>query len=271
MLAVLITLVATFFIQCGYFLWKISADDDQPKIGKASTLIVLRALVTDWRFVLGFIATTAGWILFVQATSLGDISLVQPLMSAGEFLIVLLAVIFLKERLDKKEQIGVFLSILGSVALVWNIEEASVSHFDMTQLFLFISCIVTLGILLAFFSHRSKQSEIFLAIIVGLCFGAGALFTKAMTSTFASGIDWSILFNPFLPAVIITNVLGLILLQTAFQRGRASIIVPVQVAITNVLTVCAGMIIFSEHITLSRAVGITMILLATFLIQTKKK
>ncbi|MBK9574205.1 MAG: hypothetical protein IPO43_16535 [Rhodoferax sp.] len=70
MTVVLITLAATLLIQLGYFLWKLSADG-QPKIGGAPALQVMRAMVTDWRWMLGFAATSVGWVLFVQATALG--------------------------------------------------------------------------------------------------------------------------------------------------------------------------------------------------------
>jgi hypothetical protein len=63
------TLAATLLIQVGYFLWKVSAEG-QPRIGQASAVDVARSLLTDWRWMLGFAATTAGWVLFVQATSL---------------------------------------------------------------------------------------------------------------------------------------------------------------------------------------------------------
>ena len=53
----LIALAATTLIQCGYFLWKISADDDQPKFGEASMAAVVRALISDWRWVLGLALT----------------------------------------------------------------------------------------------------------------------------------------------------------------------------------------------------------------------
>ena len=76
MSVVLVTLAATLLIQLGYFLWKLSATG-QPKIGEASAWRVAHALVTDWRWMLGFAATNVGWLLFVQATALGDISLVQ--------------------------------------------------------------------------------------------------------------------------------------------------------------------------------------------------
>ena len=119
MTVIFFTLLSTFLMQCGYFLWKISANDKQPKIGRDPILLVCKALITDWKFLFGWIATTGGWILFIKATSLGDISLVQPLMSAGEFLLVILAVIFLKERLSQKEWLGIMMSIVGSILLTW--------------------------------------------------------------------------------------------------------------------------------------------------------
>ncbi len=92
MTVVLTTLAATLLIQFGYFMWKLSADSAQPKIGGAPAWEVVRSLVSDWRWVSGFVATSMGWVLFVQATALGDISLVQPLMSAGDLLLVVMAV-----------------------------------------------------------------------------------------------------------------------------------------------------------------------------------
>ena len=135
MTVVLITLAATLLIQLGYFLWKLSADG-QPKIGGAPAWQVMHALVTDWRWMLGFAATSIGWVLFVQATALGDISLVQPLMSAGDLLLVVLAVVILKERLVRIEWVGVLLTVLGAVALALEAEDSKTLSFGGTRLVL---------------------------------------------------------------------------------------------------------------------------------------
>lgn len=272
MAVVLITLLATLLIQLGYFLWKISADG-QPRIGGAPVWHVMRALATDWRWVLGFAATSVGWVLFVQATALGDISLVQPLMSAGDLLLVILAVVFLKERLVRIEWLGVLMTVLGAVALAWNAEASSVAAFEGQRLLVLIGCTAVAGVVLLLANRRAHRPEVFLALVVGLCFGAGSVLTKALTVTYSgvgqSVMTWEILINPLLPLVVLANVLGLVLLQAAFQRGRAAVIVPLQLAMANAITVLAGMVIFAEHITTLRGIGIALILGGTALLHLK--
>lgn len=272
MTVVLVTLAATLMIQLGYFLWKISADG-QPKIGDASAWAVARALVTDWRWMLGFASTTAGWVLFVQATALGDISLVQPLMSAGDILLVILAVIFLKERLGRIEWGGVLMTVAGAAALAWDAEDSHVTDFGAMRLLILTGVVVLVGGALLLANRKSNKPEVLLAMVVGLCFGVGSMLTKAMTIKFSAPgqtvMTWSILIDPLLPAVIVANVLGLVLLQAAFQRGRAAVIVPLQLAMANAITVLAGVLIFAEHITVARALGIILIIAGTVLLHVK--
>ncbi|OQW88794.1 MAG: hypothetical protein BWK72_07530 [Rhodoferax ferrireducens] len=272
MLVVLTTLVATLLIQLGYFMWKVSADG-QPQIGSAPALVVAKALVTDWRWMLGFASTSVGWVLFVQATALGDISLVQPLMSAGDLLLVVLAVVFLNERMVRVEWAGVLLTVLGAVALAMEAEGSQVTAFDGMRLAVLLGVTLLLGAALLLANRRSRQPEVLLALVVGLCFGAGSILTKALTVASAgpgqSIMTWAVLLNPLLLAVVLANVAGLALLQAAFQRGRASVVVPLQLAMANAITVLAGVVVFAEHITLLRGFGIVLIVVGTTLLQFK--
>lgn len=266
MTVVLVTLAATFLIQLGLFLWKVSADG-QPKIGRAPAMEVVRALATDWRWMLGFAATAAGWVLFVQATALGDISLVQPLMSSGDLVLLVLAVVFLNERLHSVEWIGVLMTILGAAALAWRAETAGMLQFNGVRLLVLVLVTAVCGVALLWINRRAHRPEVLLAPVVGLCFGVGAVLTKAMTAQFSAPgdnlISWTLLFDPYLPAVVLSNIVGLILLQAAFQRGRAAVIVPMQLAMANAVTVVAGLAVFSEQITFMRAIGIALIVCGT--------
>jgi uncharacterized membrane protein len=122
-------------------------------------------------------------------------------------------------------------------------------------------------------NRQSKQPEVLLALVVGLCFGAGSILTKALTVDSAgpgeSVMTWAVLLNPLLLAVVVANVAGLVLLQAAFQRGRAAVVVPLQLAMANAITVLAGVVVFAEHITLVRGSGIVLIVLGTTLLQLK--
>jgi uncharacterized membrane protein len=267
MKVVLTTLLATLLIQIGYFFWKMSAPN-QPQFGEAPFKKVILALLSDWKWVTGFISTTIGWVLFVKATSIGDISLVQPLMSAGDLLLILMVVVFLKERLGFYEWIGVLITVIGAAFLTYEANDNLISNFNMTNILILFGSIIFLGIFL-FIKRKNKlvSLEVSLAFIVGLCFGSGAILTKAMTSNYLTPM--SLLINPILPFVIIANVIGLILLQAAFQQGRASVIVPIQLAMANLITVLAGIIVFAENITFIRLIGISLIIGGTIFLQFK--
>jgi uncharacterized membrane protein len=214
-----------------------------------------------------------GWVLFVQATALGDISLVQPLMSAGDLLLVVLAVVFLKERMVRVEWVGVLLTVLGAVALALEAEGSQVTVFAGMRLTVLLAVMVVMAGALMLVNQRSHQPEVLLALVVGLCFGAGSVLTKALTVASAgpgqSIMTWAVLLNPLLVAVVLANVAGLVLLQAAFQRGRAAVVVPLQLAMANAVTVLAGVVVFAEHITLLRGVGIVLIVAGTTLLQFK--
>lgn len=272
MSVVVTTLAATILIQLGYFLWKVSAEG-QPKIGGASAWVVAKALATDWKWMSGFFATSLGWVLFVKATSLGDISLVQPLMSAGDLMLILMAVVFLKERLVRIEWAGVFLTIVGAVALASDAKVSNVVDFAGNRLLLLLGCLFVAGVALLLANRVSKKPEVFIALVCGMCFGAGAALTKALTVDYSGPgktvMTWAILIDPLLLAVVVANVAGLILLQAAFQRGRASVIVPLQLAVANAVTVVAGVVVFAESITPTRGAGIALILLGTVMLHLK--
>lgn len=274
MSVVLVTALATTFIQLGYFLWKLSANHSQ-QLDPTSGAQSFKALLTDWRWVLGTCATTLGWVLFVYATSLGDISLVQPLMSAGDFILVVLAVLFLKERLSKYEWAGVVLTIAGAVALAWDPRGTELQAYSRIAFGVLVALTIAIGLALFLINKRSERPEVLLAPIVGLSFGLGAVLTKAMTANRLeagkSAMDFTLLLDPFLLAVVVANAVGLILLQVAFRRGRASVIVPIQLALANAVTVIAGLTVFNESISITRWTGIVLIVIGTGLLQIKQR
>lgn len=269
MSVVLTTLAATLLIQLGYFLWKLSAQQ-QPTIGTARWTQVLAALLRDWRWVSGLLSTIIGWVLFVQATSLGDISLVQPLMASGDIVLVIMAVVFLHERLSALEWAGVITTVMGGVLLALKADTKQVTTFDAALLLGLLIAGVLAGASLLLLGRQSRRPEASMAIVVGLAFGFGATLTTAMTTSLAlqdqGAISLATLINPWLPAIVLSNVAGLILLQAAFQRGRASVVIPVQLAVANLLAVLIGALVFGEAVPLLRAAGVAIILLGTGLL-----
>jgi uncharacterized membrane protein len=266
MIVVLVTLAATLAIQLGYFLWKIAADE-LPRIGTAPAGTVALSFVTNWKWMLGFFLTVVGWLFFVKATDLGEVSIVQPLMSVGDIFLVLLAITFLHERLGRVEWVGLAFTVVGAVLLAFeaSVIERVVIAWPRLIVFLALCAAGWLALFLA--GRRSARSEVPLAIAVGIGFGMGATLTKLMTAYLTLGGQQlessAFLLNPILPFMVAANVAGLALLQVAFQRGRASVIIPVQLAVANGLVVIAGALVFAEAIGPMRLFGICVIVTGT--------
>ena len=242
------TLAATLFIQLGYFLWKLAADRQKgrtpPTSGGAGSALL--GTVSDIRWQAGLIATTGGWILFLQATRLGDISLVQPLMSAGDVLLVLLAVTYLKERLRPAEWLGLAVTMAGGLLMAIGAEDRQASTSGGMRLIAVSGAVLgTCAVLATLARTRRVSLEFSLPIVIGLSFGMGAILSEALTADhYPLGLHT--LANPLLYGVIATNAVGLVVLQIAFRIGRASIIVPVQLAVANGLSIVGGIVVFQE-------------------------
>ncbi len=266
MVVVFVTLMAAFSMQTGYFLWKV-ASIKLPIIGENPIKKVIWAFLTSPRWILGMFCTFVGWLLFVKATDLGEVSIVQPLMSVGDLFLVIVAVTYLHERLNRREWIGLVLTIIGAVVLATEarvIEPLSIEWVSFV-VFLFATGIGFIPLL--FFGKGKQRGEVILSVAVGLSFGLGAILTELLTASLSLGgknLDLESFFmNPILPLMIAANIAGIVLLQVAFQKGRAAVVIPVQLSIANGLVVLASIIIFSESITVMRLVGISLIIAGT--------
>jgi uncharacterized membrane protein len=273
MLVVLITLAATLATQLGYFLWKVAADS-LPRLGEVSLGTAIRGLLTNWKWVLGFLCTVAGWLFFIKATDLGEISIVQPLMSVGDLFLVLLAVVFLHERLTRSEWIGLALTVAGALALSLEARVSAPVSINWMRLAVLLILVIGAGAALLFFGLRSRRPEVPLAIAVGFGFGLGSVLTELMTAyiTLHGGSLESTAFvlNPVLPFMMAANVAGLFLMQMAFQRGRAAVIVPVQLSVINGIVVLTGVLVFSEPLSLYRLFAIGLIVAGTAALHQSK-
>lgn len=261
---VLTTVAATLCMQLGYFLWKLSAVH-QPKIGAAPARQVVRALVTDWRWMSGTAGSVLGWLLFIRATSIGEISVIQPLMSTGDLLLVVMAVVFLKERLGRREVLGLVVTIAGAMGLAWGAREVPGGEWHWGPLGGLLLCTVGGATLMVLYARRREAKEVPLALAVGLLFGTGAVMTEAWTAAAQPG--WRAALHPLLAGLMAANVMGLVLIQAAFQRGRAAVIVPVHLAVGNAVALAGGAWLFHEPLSIDRVSSVLIIAVGAALLQ----
>lgn len=98
--------------------------------------------------------------------------------------------------------------------------------------------------------HRQPTTGVAYAVAVGLLYGVSSLAIKGISGHLSTsdlqGSVPALLASPYPYLLLFTGISGLVLSQTALQRCRASLIVPVCSTVTCVFTIVSGTIAFDE-------------------------
>jgi len=91
-------------------------DDDwwiaEGKIDFVKIRKVLHNLLNKY-FIVGIVLFFIGWLAYLTSISIGQITVVQPLLTVGNFWTILLGLFWLHEKLEKSEYIGIIITIAG--------------------------------------------------------------------------------------------------------------------------------------------------------------
>lgn len=102
-LGILLILIAATLSSLGQLAWKFGAD------GTGNYAIILYAI--------GFIAAGAGMFVMMAAFRYGEVSILQPMMSLGFALSIVLGALFLNENITWYKLLGTGFIIVGSILL----------------------------------------------------------------------------------------------------------------------------------------------------------
>jgi drug/metabolite transporter (DMT)-like permease len=161
-------------------------------------------------------------------------------------------VAILGERASPREWVGISAIVLGMLMLTLSLRGGEIEgNFEPATLLTF-SALLSLAGLVPMAVARMNASGAAAAILSGVAFGLGALFTKAMTFEFAGGdsaiIVLQIVSNPYVYCMIAANIAGIVLLQNSFHSARAIIAMPLSGALSNIVPIVGGMIVFGERL-----------------------
>lgn len=191
-----------------------------------------------WRF--AFMIGIAGWALYIVALRLAPLSLVQAVSAAG---LALLAVLAQREEgapLPRREWVGVGLVVVGlvflSVSLAGGAGGSSAGSWVAVAGWFLISFVVV-GIAIGPAAPRLAPGAGF-GLAAGVTYAAADVGTKAAVH----GGDLVLFAAP----VWGCHLLAFILIQLAFQRGRALATAGLSSFATNALPIAAGVTIFHE-------------------------
>jgi uncharacterized membrane protein len=257
---ILIALIGTCSLNIGFLLQKSEAPD-LPSIKGQRIFETLTLVLKCRKWLFGTLLTSTGWILFLIAITLAPLSVIAPLNNAGVLVLVLFAILYLNEKLNLYEWIGLASIILGVILIpIFSLSqtmENSIfdSSFVLILSFLIIISMLVLGILQN--KLAPTKSGAFLGFASGITGGLGAVYTKVLSLIYDDFFSLVIVFSLFL----IFQLLSFLTLQTAFQRERATVVVPLFNSFSTLLPVVFGVLAFYETIPLGQMIGIFLIVI----------
>jgi uncharacterized membrane protein len=185
-----------------------SRSTDLPMATGANAIGAIVAWLRDPMWFGGLCVQTAGWACYVIAVSHAPVSMVAVMMQGGIALFVIASVVILGERASPREWIGMAVA-------------------------------------------RLNASGASAAILSGVAFGLGAMFTKSMTLEFSGGAmasELRIVTNPYIYCMLAANIFGMVMLQNSFHSARAIIAMPLSGALSNIVPIIGGMLVFGERL-----------------------
>jgi drug/metabolite transporter (DMT)-like permease len=203
-----------------------------------------------WIGGLGF--ECAGYALSVVALAGAPVSLVAVMMQGGIALFVLFAILFLGERAGAAEWAAIAGVILAMVMVALSLGNGEAGQRAAATEIAAVSAVLVAAAVAASATPRLQRSGAAAAIVSGLAFGLGSLYTKALTQDFIGNQGGAIIArlaaDPYVWMMVAVNVTGMIALQNAFHRGRGIIVMPLSSALSNLVPIFGGIVAFGERL-----------------------
>lgn len=171
---------------------------------------------------LGMLADVGAVGLQGLALALGSVSLVQTMLVAGLPLAALISAALHRRRLRRLEVVGMVLCAVGLAVLAPALSTAPSTHAPSRVSALVAAAVVGgLSLLLLAFRSRPRLGPVFAGTAAGAVVGAGAVLLAVTTTRLGRGEPVLTTWAPYAAAVV--GVVGLLVVQVAFQTGELGV------------------------------------------------
>ena len=250
-LYLLIALVASGLFALGLLLMK-SRAHHLPIAQGTGSWRAIAGWLRDPIWTTGLLIQTLGYALFVLSLAEAPISLVSVMMQGGIALFVLFAVVFLGERARPSEWAGIAITILGMLILAISLSSGEAQAPIENRAMIIISVFLLVVGYVPLRMRRLISDGVGAALFSGVVFGLASLYTKAMTDDYLARENIApmvrIAINPYVYGVIIANIVGMVALQNSFSTARGIIAMPLSSALSNIVPIVGGIIVFGERL-----------------------
>ncbi|MEX2032857.1 MAG: DMT family transporter, partial [Dehalococcoidia bacterium] len=199
----------------------------------------------------GLACEIGGFALHAAALSRGSLVLVQPLLTLDLVFTLAIGAVWTHHRLTTRDWIGVACTLVGVSAflIAASPSEESTATADTTGWLLCVGWVAFVAIVAAVWALRSGgvARAALLAVSAGVANGVMAVLTKAFADKLDEGLGAT--FSSWEPyAVVIAGILATLLIQSAYQAGHPTIVLPTINVADPLVSSLIGVTLFGETI-----------------------
>jgi drug/metabolite transporter (DMT)-like permease len=200
----------------------------------------------------GIAADAAAFVLQGSALSRGPLVLVQPLLTVGLLFALALSALVERRRISRSEWLAGPALVAGLALLLWAespVEGQLVVSFHRWIAGGVLVAVTTLGMVAwGRGTRRARLKPVLLGISAAITFAMTNALLKSAVDVLSTRGILEVLDGWYLYALIAVGLLGLLLVQSAFQAGPLELSLPALTAVEPVASSAVGVILFSEHI-----------------------
>lgn len=223
-------------------------------------------------WLLGAISNFTFVVLLSVALKHGHASVVAALNGYALVCVALLSRVFLGERLSPADRAGIA-AVVGGVTLVglFGVAQTEALSFSPRRVTAFVSVLLAGNAALVLGSWRRgwwKGASV-LGATAGLLGGSSIVLQKIFIDPVLGedGVDlWAMLPSPWFWLYLVTSNGSFVVLQVAYQFGRAVQVAPALVSLMILVPIAGGVTCFGESLSLAQGLGTATILLGVLLL-----
>jgi uncharacterized membrane protein len=236
-------ILASVALTVGLYFMKREAER-LPSLGGGWRLAVWLAFIRNRWWALGLVLQIAGFALYLAALSVAPLSIVHTAMNGGIALFVLLAVFGLGERVRPAEWLGVSVITVSLIVLSISLSAAPSASGVAHGIVPFSLALLLLSVLAVVIDPAPRRA-IGLSVASGLLLGLGSVYAKGLAD--APSLLEAVK-SAYLPLTVVANLAGFMLMQGAFQAGRGVVVMPLFSALSNLVPIIGGLVVFDESL-----------------------
>jgi hypothetical protein len=235
-----LAVLASTLLTVGLYFMKREAER-LPSLGGGWRLAAWWAFMRDGWWLSGFLLQVAGYGLYFLSLRAAPLSIVHAVQNGGIALFVLLAVLGLGEDPRPVEWFAGVVITVSLIILSLSLASAPAVSAAEHGTLLFSLAVLALAAL-ALAVDRQPGRTTGLSIASGLVLGLAAVYAKGLAN--GIGVTADAAFHLLL--TVAANLVGFAMMQAAFQRGRGVLVMPLLAALSNLVPIIGGILVFGE-------------------------